>query len=93
MIVDLPAPPPPIVAALSIKPSAPAAAVAKIVVETLCGHIVQVTRRLDEGETAWMARVAGEKAVKCCPSKGFKTFYAPNEVLLKDMVLRWLEDV
>ncbi len=94
VIMDLPAPPPPIVATLSINPPAPvAAAVAKIVVETLCGHIVQVTRRLDEGETAWMARVAGEKAVKCCPSKGFKTFYAPDEVLLRDRVLSWLEAV
>ncbi len=92
VIVNLLAPPPPIVAALSIKPSAPAAVVAKMDVETLCGHIVQVTRRLGEGETAWMARVAGEKAVKCCPSKGFKTFYAPDEVLLTDRVLRWLEE-
>ena len=93
VIVDLPVPPPPIVAALSIKPPAPvAAAVAKIVVETLCGHIVQVTRRLGEGDMAWMARVAGEKAVKCCPSKGFKTFYATDDVLLRDRVLRWLEE-
>ena len=93
MIVDSPAPPPPIVAAYSIKPPAPvAAAVAKIVVETVHGHIVQVTQRLDEGTTAWMARVAGEKAVKYCPSKGFKTFYAPDEVLLRERILRWLEE-
>ena len=65
---------------------------ARIEVNTLLGHVVQVTQRMKEGETAWMARVAGEKAVKCCPSKGFKTFYAPDEALLKDMVLRWLED-
>ena len=93
VIVDMPAPPPPIVAAYSIRPPAPVtAAAAKTVVETMCGHIVQVTQRLDGGVTAWMARVAGEKAVKYCPSKGFKTIYAPDEVLLKERVLRWLED-
>ena len=92
VMVDLPAPPPPIIAALSIKPSAPAAIVARIEVNTLLGHVVQVTQRMKEGETAWMARVAGEKALKCCPSKGFKTFYAPNEALLRENVVRWLEE-
>ena len=91
VIVNLPAPPPPILAAYSIRPHAPAAA-AKTVVETLCGHVVQVTRRLESGDTAWMARVAGEKALKYCPSKGFKTIYAPDEVLLKESVLLWLEN-
>ena len=93
VIVDLPAPPPPIAAAYSIRPHAPAAAVAaKTVVETMCGHVVQMTHRLECGETAWMARIAGEKALKCCPSKGFKTIYASDEALLRERVLRWLED-
>ena len=91
VIVDLPCPPPPILAAYSIRPHAPAAA-AKTVVETLCGYVVQMTHRLECGDTAWMARVAGEKALKYCPSKGFKTIYASDEVLLRESVLRWLED-
>ena len=92
MIVDMPGPPPPIVLAHSIKPSAPVAAVAKTVVETSCCHIVHVTQRLDEGVTAWMARVTGEKATKSCPSKGFKIVYAPDEVMLKKRIVLWLEE-
>ena len=93
IIVDLPAPPPPIAAAYSIRPHAPAAAAAaKTVVETFCGHVVQMTHRLESGDTAWMARVAGEKALKYCPSKGFKTIYASDEALLRERVLLWLED-
>ena len=92
VMVDLPVPPPPIVKALSIKPTPPAAIVAIAETSAILGHVVQVTQRMAEGETAWMARVAGEKALKCCPSKGFKTIYAPNEALLRDAVQRWLED-
>ena len=92
VMVDLPAPPPPIVSARSIKPTPPAAVVAVAETSTLLGHVVQVTQRMKEGDTAWMARVAGEKALKCCPSKGFKTFYAPNETLLRDNVACWLEE-
>ncbi len=92
VMVDLPAPPPPIVNALSIKPTPPPAIVAIAETSALLGHVVQVTQRMAEGETVWMARVAGEKALKYCPSKGFKTFYAPNEALLRDAVLCWLEE-
>ena len=51
-----------------------------------------MTHRLECGETAWMARIAGEMALKCCPSKGFKTIYASDEALLRERVLLWLED-
>ena len=67
VMVDLPVPPPPIVKALSIKPTPPAAIVAIAETSAILGHVVQVTQRMAEGETAWMARVAGEKALKCCP--------------------------
>ncbi len=90
VLVDLPCPPPPIAAAYSIRPYAPAAAAKSV--ETMCGHVVQLTRRLESGDTAWMARVAGDKALKCCPSKGFKTIYASDESLLKQRVLHWLQE-
>ena len=90
VLVDLPCPPPPIAAASLIKPCACVAAAT--CVETMCGHVVQFTRRLESGDTAWMARIAGDKALKYCPSKGFKTIYASDELLLKQRVLDWLQE-
>ena len=89
VLVDLPCPPPPIAAASLIQPSASVAAAT--FVESMCGHVVQFTHRLDSGDTAWMARIAGDKALKCCPGRGFKTIYASDQQLLKQRVLEWLQ--
>ena len=90
VLVDLPCPPPPIAAASLIKPCAPVATAT--CVQTMCGHVVQFTHRLESGDTAWMARIAGDKALKCCPGRGFKTIYASDELLLKQCVLDWLQE-
>ncbi len=34
--------------------------------------------------------MAGDKAAKQCPAKGFKTLYAPSEAELKAAVAKWL---
>ena len=90
VLVDLPCPPPPIAAASLIKPCAFVAAATSV--EAMCGHVVQLTRRLESGDTAWMARIAGDKALKYCPGRGFKTIYASDELLLKQRVLDWLQE-
>ena len=90
VLVDLPCPPPPIAAAALIQPSASVAPAT--FVETMCGHVVQFTNRLASGDTAWMARIAGAKALQCCPGRGFKTIYAADQQLLKQRVLQWLQE-
>jgi hypothetical protein len=87
--VDMPLPPPPIIKAYSINPPPPVPAETEA--EAIGGHSVLVTQLRDEGETAWRARVAGEKAAKSCPARGYKTLYAPDEVQLKERVHQWLE--
>ena len=88
---DMPLPPPPIVKAYSINPPPPVPA--ETAAEAVCGHSVLVTQLREEGETAWRAKVAGEKAAKTCPTRGYKTIYAPDEAQLKERVQQWLEEV
>ena len=87
---DMPLPPPPIVKAYSIIPSAPVHA--ETVAEAVCGHSVLVSQLREDGDTAWRAKIAGEKAAKTCPTRGYKTIYAPDEAQLKEKVRLWLEE-
>ena len=81
---------PPIVKAYSINPPAPVHV--ETAAEAVCGHSVLVTQLREDGDTAWRAKVAGEKAAKSCPRRGYKTIYAPDEVQLKERVRQWLEE-
>ena len=36
--------------------------------------------------------MSGDKALKQCPSKGFKTLYAPTEAEIRDAVAKWLDE-
>ena len=87
---DMPLPPPPIVKAYSINPPAPVHA--ETAAEAVCGHSVLVTQLREDGDTAWRAKVAGEMAAKTCPTRGYKTIYAPDEAQLKERVRQWLEE-
>eukprot|EP00973_Karenia_brevis_P027005 3726466-Karenia_brevis.AAC.1 len=59
--------------------------------EAICGHSVLVTHLCDEGQRSWRARICGDRALKCCPTRGYKTIYAANEVQLKELVRKWLD--
>ena len=91
---DMPLPPAPIVKAYSIPPPAPAymPAHAATAAEAVCGHSVLVTQLREDGNTAWRAKVAGEKAAKTCPTRSYKTIYAPDEAQLNERVRQWLEE-
>ena len=88
--VHMPIPPPPIVKAYSINPPPPVHA--EMAAEAVCGHSVTVTQLREEGESAWRARVTGEKAARTCPARGFKTIYAPDEAQLRERVEQWLDE-
>jgi hypothetical protein len=76
--------------AYAIKPPPPMPE--EVEVETVDGHGVVLTKLQDSGPRAWRARVSGDKAVKQCPSKGFKTLFAATEADLKIVVAKWLGD-
>ena len=86
--VCMPCAPPPILKAYAIKPPPPLPD--EVEVETVDGHGVVLTKLQDTGPHAWRAWVAGDKAAKQCPAKGFKTLYAPSEAELKAAVAKWL---
>ena len=88
--VRMPCAPPPIMKAYAIKPPPPMPE--EVEVETVDGHGVVLTKLQDSGPRAWRARVSGDKAVKQCPSKGFKTLFAATEADLKIVVAKWLGD-
>ena len=85
----MPCAPPPILKAFALRPPPPLPD--DVEIEAMGGHGVVLTK-LQEGPRAWRARVSGDKALKQCPSKGFKTLYAPTEAEIREVVARWLED-
>ena len=87
--VNMVVPPPPIVKAFSISPPPPVPKEREA--EAICGHSVLVTHLRDDGLRSWRARVCGDRALKCCPTRGYKTIYAASEGQLKELVQQWLE--
>jgi predicted GIY-YIG superfamily endonuclease len=87
--VNMVVPPPPILKAFSINPPAPVPLETEG--EAVHGHSVLVTHLRDEGLRSWRARVCGDRALKCCPTRGYKTIYAASEQQLKELVRKWLE--
>lgn len=87
--VNMAVAPPPIRHAFSLKP------LTKIVdaatPECVSDHNVVIQRIKDEdSDTAWRARITGEKADQECKKSGTKTLYAPSEQDLRVAVHAWL---
>ena len=87
LAIDLPSAPPALHKAYALKPPPP---LPEQCVQNEHGVVLQKVK--DSGPTSWRARVAGEKAAKTCPARGYKTIYAASEEELRAEVDKWLKD-
>ena len=84
--IDLPAAPKALHKAFAMRPPPP------LPMQISGGHGVVVHKIKEDGPMAWRARVAGQRAAKSCPQKGYKTLYAASEAELREEVGKWLEE-
>ena len=85
LALQLMAPPEPILKAYALKPPPPLPDYVEP--EIVKGHTL-IIQNLN-GPNAWRARIAGHKATKECPKRGFKTLYGGTESELRMAVEAW----